>query len=52
VDALRDRESKERDVALAAARTLGDAGAGPEARAAAAAALRTLADQKEERLKG
>jgi hypothetical protein len=52
VDALRDREAKERDVALAAARTLGDAGAGREARAAAAAALQTLADQKEERLKG
>ena len=52
VDALRDREAKEREVVLAAAGALRDAAAGPESRAAAAATLQTLADQKEERLKG
>ena len=51
VDALRDREVVERDVILAAARALRDAGADPEARGAAAA-LERLAEEKEGRLKG
>lgn len=50
VDALRAREEAEREVALAAARALRDAGAGPEDRAAAAAALERLAGEKGERL--
>jgi hypothetical protein len=52
VDALRGREEAEREVALAAARALRDAGAGLEARAAAAAALERLAGEKGERLGG
>ncbi len=52
VDALREREKQEREVALAAARALRDAGAAPEARGAAAAALERLANEKEGRLKG
>ncbi len=52
VEALRDRETREREVALAAARALRDAGAAPEARGAAATALERLAEEKEERLKG
>jgi methyl-accepting chemotaxis protein len=52
VDALRERETQEREVALAAARALRDAGAAPEARGAAAAALERLANEKEGRLKG
>jgi hypothetical protein len=52
VDALRERETLEREVALAAARALSDAGAAPEARETAAAALERLAEEKEERLKG
>lgn len=51
VDALREQEARERDLALAAARALRDAGAGPEARAAAAATLERLAEEKEGRLK-
>ena len=51
VDALRDRETAERDVILAAARALRDAAAAPEARGAAAAALDRVAGEKEERLK-
>jgi hypothetical protein len=50
VEALRDREASEREVALAAARALRDAGAGPEARAAAADALEGLAEEKGRRL--
>ncbi len=52
VDALRDQETREREVALAAALTLRDDRAGAEARAAAAAALEHLAAEKEERLRG
>lgn len=52
VDALRERETQEQEVALAAARALRDAGAAPEAREAAAAALVRLANEKEGRLKG
>ncbi len=52
VDALRDRETREREVALAAAAALRDAGAGPEARSTAAAALERLAEAKEGRLQG
>jgi hypothetical protein len=51
VDALREQEARERDLALAAARALRDAGAGPEARASAAATLERLAEEKEGRLK-
>jgi methyl-accepting chemotaxis protein len=51
VDALRDREVVERDVILAAARALRDAGTGPEGRGASAA-LERLAEEKEGRLKG
>jgi hypothetical protein len=50
MDALRAREVVERDVILAAARALRDAGAVPEARGAAAA-LERLAEEKEVRLK-
>jgi hypothetical protein len=52
VDALRDREAREREVALAAARALRDAGSGPEARGVAAARLEDLAEEKKERLEG
>jgi hypothetical protein len=51
VDALRDRETREREVVLAAARALRDAGAEPQAQGMAAA-LEKLAEEKEERLKG
>jgi HAMP domain-containing protein len=50
VQALREREAREREVLLLAARTLRDAG-GAEARSAAGA-LDRLVGQKEERLKG
>jgi hypothetical protein len=50
VDALRDREGRERDIALAAVATLRDPSSGAEARAAAAAALERLAQEKEARL--
>jgi hypothetical protein len=50
VEALREREASEREVALAAARALRDAGTGPEARAAAADALEGLAEEKGRRL--
>jgi hypothetical protein len=52
VDALRDREEREREVALAAAGALRDAGSGPEVRLAAAARLEHLAGEKKERLEG
>lgn len=52
VNALREQESSEREVALAAAAALRDAGAGPEARSTAAAALERLAEAKEGRLQG
>jgi hypothetical protein len=51
VGALRAREATERTLALEAARALRDAGAGPEARGAMAAALERLAEEKEERLR-
>jgi len=51
VDALRDREGREREAALAAVATLRDPAAGAEARAAAAAALERLAEEKEARLR-
>ena len=51
VDALRDRETREREVVLAAARALRDAGAEPQSQVMAAA-LEKLAEEKEERLKG
>lgn len=51
VDALRDREGRERDIALAAVATLRDPSAGAEAHAAAAAALERLAEEKEARLR-
>jgi HAMP domain-containing protein len=51
VQALREREAREREVLLLAARALREAGSGPEA-LSAAAALDRLADQKEERLNG
>lgn len=50
VDSLRDREGRERDIALRAVATLRDPSAGAEARAAAAAALERLAKEKEARL--
>ena len=52
VDALRDREEREREVALAAARALRDAGSGPGVRAEAAKALELLAEEKGRRLDG
>ncbi len=51
VDALRDREEREREIALAAIATLRDPVATGEARAAAAAALERLAEEKEARLR-
>lgn len=51
VDALRDREGREREVVLAAVATLRDPAAGAEARTAAAAALERLAEEKEARLR-
>jgi hypothetical protein len=50
VDALRGRETADRDAFLRAAATLRDARATPEARAAAAAELERLAAEKEARL--
>lgn len=51
VDALRDREGREREAVLAAAATLRDPASPPEARAAAAATLERLAGEKEARLR-
>lgn len=51
VDALRDREERERDAVLAALGTLRDPAAGADARAGAAAALERLAGEKEARLR-
>ena len=51
VDALRDRESVDRDAMLRAAATLRDPGATPDACAAAAAELERLAAEKEARLR-
>jgi hypothetical protein len=51
VDALRDREGREREAILAAVATLRDAAAGPDARAAAAETLQRLASDKEARLR-
>ena len=51
VDALRDREGREREAVLAAVATLRDPAAGPEARAAAATTLERLAGDKEARLR-
>ena len=50
VDSLRDRESRERDVAMNAVAVLRDPSAGTDARGAAAEALERLARQKGERL--
>jgi hypothetical protein len=52
VDALRDREAQEQAALLEAARTLGDAAAGAEARQQALAALARLAEEKGKRLLG
>jgi methyl-accepting chemotaxis protein len=52
VDALRDREARERDLLQQAAATLRDPASGAEARAAAAAALDRLAGEKQARLDG
>lgn len=51
VEALREREARERDVALRALAALRDPAASAEARAAAAAALEALAREKDERLR-
>jgi HAMP domain-containing protein len=51
VDAIRDRETEDRDAMLRAAQALRDPSASPEARAAAAADLERLASEKEARLK-
>jgi methyl-accepting chemotaxis protein len=51
VDALRDREGRERDAVQRAAATLRDPAAGPDARAAAAAELEDVAAEKEARLR-
>ncbi len=51
VEALRAREAAERDALTAAAEVLHDPAAAPAARADAAAALRRLAQEKEERLR-
>ena len=51
VDALRDRESVDRDAMLRAAAILRDPGATPDACAAAAAELERLAAEKEARLR-
>jgi methyl-accepting chemotaxis protein len=50
VDALRDREGRERDAVLAALEMLRDPTAGPDSRAAAQAALERIAGDKEARL--
>jgi methyl-accepting chemotaxis protein len=50
IDALRAREERERDVALAAASALRDPAAGVEARSAAAEALERVASEKGKRL--
>jgi len=52
VDALRERDTRERDLARAAAATLRDPGAGAAAREAAAQALDQLAAAKQARLDG
>jgi len=51
VDALRDRDEREREVVLAAVATLRDGSAGDDARAEAAAALERIAAEKEARLR-
>jgi HAMP domain-containing protein len=51
VDALRDREEREREAIVAAMGTLRDPGAGPDARAAAAGELERLASDKAARLR-
>lgn len=51
VDALRDRETVDRDAMLAALAALRDPTASPETRAAAAAELERLASEKEARLR-
>lgn len=51
VDALRDREGREREVALSAVATLRDPDASADARAAAARDLERLAEEKEARLR-
>ncbi len=51
VDALRDREQREREVALAAVATLRDPHATDEARAAAVRDVERLAEEKEARLR-
>lgn len=51
VDALRDRETADREVLLAAAQTLRDPAASETARADAAAVLERLASEKEARLR-
>lgn len=52
VDALREREASDLEVARRAAGVLRDPGAGPEARGAAAEALERLAAEKQARLDG
>ena len=51
VDALREREEKERDLALRAAAALRDPAAAPAARTAAAGELERIASEKEARLR-
>jgi hypothetical protein len=51
VDALRDREGREREAILAAVATLRDPGASPQARGAAEDALERLASDKDARLR-
>ena len=50
VDALRTRETREREVALSAAAALRDPAASPQSRSVAAEALERVAKEKGERL--